>query len=145
MLKATLRHAGISLAFVFMLALSACGANGSVSEMTFSFNTSTPADSYDVKSIFVNEDTPSLTLNGNLKMDAGEVTVSVVDAASGDQQSAIWSDNFKEDTSFDIVLSDLKKNNEYLVTVEALQSKAVTLTVASDAKLARDKAKPETD
>ena len=143
MAKIFLRYIGILFASLSVLALGACGADSSKSEMRFSFNTATPSDSNDVQSIYLNEDMDVLTLKGDVKLNSGEVTVSVVDAAADSAGEALWSGDFNEDTAFNIVLKDLKKANEYLVKVGASDATTMDLKLTSDVKLVLDKETPE--
>lgn len=128
---------GILMLLVTVFAFTACSA---VCEMKFSFNTSMPSNSNDEKTIYINDDMDKLELHADLKVDSGEVTIQVLDTSD---EEIIWNGSYNEDSIFKIELLALKANSEYLLKIEAVQSKNVKLIITSDNKLVKDKEKPE--
>lgn len=105
----------------------------------FSFNTGTPADSNDEKTIYIYKDMEKLELNARLTVDSGNVTVQVLDNSSDE---TVWNHSYNENTNFKIELTDLKADSEYLLKITTVQSKKVNLTITTEEKLVKDKDKP---
>lgn len=133
------KRLNLLLLFLIILSLTAC-SSGSGTRMEFSFNTKTPADSYDEKFIYTNEDMDLLILNAELKIDTGEVTIQVQEISNDE---IVWSENFNKDTSFSIELTDIKADSEYLINIQSTQSQKVNLVITSNYKLVQNKEKPE--
>lgn len=53
----------------------------------------------------------------------------------------VWSENFDQDTDFNIELTNVNADSEYLIKIQAKQSQKVTLVISSDSKLVQDKEK----
>ena len=140
--KLPLKISAFLLLLIAMFSLSACNANSTVSETTisFSFDTSAVANFSDEKTIYINDDLDKLRLNAELKMDSGDATIQVLKTATNE---VVWSGSSKEDSSFEIELSDIKANSAYLLKIETTQSKKVSLVITSDVKLIETKEKPE--
>lgn len=107
-----------------LLFVTACGASGTM--LKFSFSTETLTDSSDEQTIYINDDTAQIKLNGKLNVDCGEVFVDVIDPVNGE---AVWRGNYRKNAKFLIRLENLKAGSEYSIKVEALQSKEVKLTI----------------
>lgn len=131
-----------SILMIAALALCACGSENitSYTIMESQFGTSVPTDSSDEKIIYINEDMDRLLLKARLKIDCGSATIQVIDLAN---DAVIWSEDFTEDSNFDMELVGLKAQSEYFLNVQSVQSKDVYLTVTSDEKLVKNKEKPE--
>ena len=140
--KLPLKISAVLLLLIALFSLSACNTNSIVSEtkISFSFDTSAAANSSDEKTIYVNDDMDQLKLNAELKMDSGNATIQVLNTATNE---VVWSGNYKEDSNFEIELSDIKANSAYLLKIETTQSKKVSLIITSDVKLIETKEKPE--
>ena len=140
--KLPLRISAVLLLLIALFSLSACNTNSIVSEtkISFSFDTSAAANSSDEKTIYVNDDMDQLKLNAELKMDSGNATIQVLNTATNE---VVWSGNYKEDSNFEIELSDIKANSAYLLKIETTQSKKVSLIITSDVKLVETKETPE--
>lgn len=140
--KLPLRISAVLLLLIAMFSLSACNANSTVSEtkISFSFDTSTAANSSDEKTIYINDDMDKLKLNAELKIDSGDANIQVLNTANNE---VVWDGNYKEDSNFEIELSDIKANSAYLLKIETTQSKKVRLIITSDVKLVENKEKPE--
>lgn len=140
--KLPLRISAVLLLLIAMFSLSACNANSTVSEtkISFSFDTSTAANSSDEKTIYINDDMDKLKLNAELKIDSGDANIQVLNTANNE---VVWDGNYKEDSNFEIELSDIKANSAYLLKIETTQSKKVRLIITSDVKLLENKEKPE--
>ena len=136
--KSSLKISVILFLFIVILTLSSCTANGT--KMEFSFNTGSPSNSIDVKTIYINNDMDKLVLNAELKIDSGDAIVKILSVFDNE---VIWNGSYQEDSNFIIELLDLEENSEYLLKVETTQSKKVSLIVTSDDKLVKDKEKPE--
>lgn len=124
--------------FGLSFVLSAC--NTSATEMQFSFNTSAAADSKDSKAIYINNDMDKLELDAILKIGSGKVTIQVIDTLTNE---VIWIKYADKDSAFKIELLELKADREYLLVIEAFQSKEVKCTITTDVKLIKDKEKPD--
>ena len=130
----------LSMLLTFVFSCSGCGQNvASGTSMEFSFNTGTPADSNDEKTIYIYKDMEKLELNAKLTVDSGNVTVQVLDNSSNE---TVWNHSYNENTNFKIELTDLKADSEYLLKITAVQSKKVNLTITTEEKLVKDKDKP---
>ncbi|MCL2578828.1 MAG: DUF4624 family lipoprotein [Oscillospiraceae bacterium] len=127
------------LLLVVMISLGAC-SQSSATFMSFSFSTTTPADSIREKIIYINSDIDSLQLNANLQLDSGKVNVQVL---SIDDEEVIWSDDYESNSSFIIEMSNLEANSEYLIRINAIQSQRVQLNITSDSKLVEAREKPD--
>ncbi len=140
--KLPLKISAVLLLLIALFSLSACNTNSIVSEtkISFSFDTSAAANSSDEKTIYVNDDMDQLKLNAELKMDSGNATIQVLNTATNE---VVWSGNYKEDSNFEIELSDIKANSAYLLKIETTQSKKVSLIITSDVKLVETKETPE--
>ena len=68
----------LTVMFTIMTVFIFTGCNSTSTDMSFSFNTSTPSDSSDKKTICFNEDYKSVTLNTNLQIDSGSLTMQVL-------------------------------------------------------------------
>ena len=145
--KLPLKISAVLLLLIALFSLSACNTNSIVSEtkISFSFDTSTAANSSDEKKIYIHDDMDQLKLNAELKIDSGDATIQVLNTANNE---VVWDGNYKEDSNFEIELSDIKANSAYLLKIETTQSKKVSLIITSDVKLSdvklvETKEKPE--
>lgn len=140
--KLPLRISAVLLLLIALFSLSACNTNSIVSEtkISFSFDTSTAANSSDEKKIYIHDDMDQLKLNAELKIDSGDATIQLLNTANNE---VVWDGNYKEDSNFEIELSDIKANSAYLLKIETTQSKKVSLIITSDVKLVETKEKPE--
>ena len=118
----------------------ACSNLSSNTMLKFDFITSSFTDSEDSKIIYINNDMEKLELNAALKVDAGEVTIQVVNALSDE---TMWSEKYKSDSDFKIELFNLKANDEYMLEIHTSQTKKVSFTVTTNAKLVKDKGTPK--
>lgn len=131
----------LSMLLTFVFSCSSCGQNvASGTSMEFSFNTGTPADSHDEKTIYICKGMEKLELNAKLTVDSGNVTVQVVDTSSNE---TVWNHSYDENTNFKIELIDLKADSEYLLKITIVQSEKVNLAITTDEKLVKDKDKPD--
>ncbi|MDD2993006.1 MAG: hypothetical protein PHG73_05610 [Pygmaiobacter sp.] len=136
-------HAGKSL-WIFLFICPTSFYNRPT-KISFSFDTSTAANSSDEKTIYIHDDMDQLKLNAELKIDSGDATIQVLNTANNE---VVWDGNYKEDSNFEIELSDIKANSAYLLKIETTQSKKVSLIITSDVKLSdvkfvENKEKPE--
>ena len=140
--KLPLRISAVLLLLIALFSLSACNTNSIVSEtkISFSFDTSTAANSSDEKKIYIHDDMDQLKLNAELKIDSGDATIQLLNTANNE---VVWDGNYKEDSNFEIELSDIKANSAYLLKIETTQSKKVSLIITSDVKLVETKETPE--
>ena len=140
--KLPLKISAVLLLLIALFSLSACNTNSIVSEtkISFSFDTSAAANSSDEKKIYIHDDMDQLKLNAELKIDSGDATIQVLNTANNE---VVWDGNYKEDSNFEIELSDIKANSAYLLKIETTQSKKVSLIITSDVKLVETKETPE--
>jgi len=127
------------IAVLLLLTLTACGTY-SVSKLDFSFKTSIPTDSYDEKSIFLNENIDKLKLDVELRIDSGNAAVSIINMKD---KEVIWSGNYVENTNFQIELENLKAGDSYLIAVQTAKTKDVKISITSDTKLVLDEDMPD--
>lgn len=125
--------------FTIATAVIFTSCNSTSTDMSFSFNTSTPSDSSDKKTICFNEDYKSVTLNTNLQIDSGSLMIQVCDS-NGD---IIFSDKYEKSGNYDINLENVSADKDYIIKVQTEQSKNVKLNIFSSVKLVKDKEKPE--
>ena len=131
----------IVVSVLLVCCLCACHSGiGTNSSIEISFSSSSPADSSDNATIYINDAADKVTLDAALEVDCGEVTIQVTNSQSGDIK---WSGVFTENTTFIIELSDVEADAEYLVTVQALQSSKMKLSLTSTDSLVERKENPE--
>lgn len=131
----------LTVMFTIMTVFIFTGCNSTSTDMSFSFNTSTPSDSSDKKTICFNEDYKSVTLNTNLQIDSGSLTMQVCDS----NDDVIFSDKYEKSGNYDINLENVSADKDYIIKVQTEQSKNVKLNISSSVKLVKDKEKPETN
>ena len=131
----------LTVMFTIMTVFMFRGCNSTSTDMSFSFNTSTPSDSSDKKTICFNEDYKSVTLNTNLQIDSGSLTMQVCDS----NDDVIFSDKYEKSGNYDINLENVSADKDYIIKVQTEQSKNVKLNISSSVKLVKDKEKPETN
>lgn len=125
--------------FTIATAVIFISCNSTSTDMSFSFNTSTPADSSDKKAICFNEDYKSVTLNTNLQIDSGSLMIQVCDSSD----DINFSDKYEKSGNYDINLENVSADKDYIIKVQTEQSKNVKLNIFSSVKLVKDKEKPE--
>lgn len=140
--KSSKKISGVLVLLIVIFFLSACKESvfSSETKMVFSFNTSSYANSYDEKTIYINNDMDKLELDAELQIDSGNVIIQVL---SSSNDEIIWSNSYMADSSFKIEMFDIKENSEYLLTIKANQSQKVKLTITTDSKLLKNKEKSE--
>lgn len=119
--------------------MTACGNTELYTRFEFSFSDSSGNDFSDQKSIYANESKDELILNASLKIDEGKATVEIFDS---DTNESVCSCSYENNVDFDIILKDVRKGQEYIISVKAEQTKNVNLIVSASEKLVRNKEKP---
>lgn len=135
--KLPIRIFALLFLLIIISPLSACNVNGT--KIEFSFNTSSPSNSSNEKTIYIKNDMDKLELNFELKIDSGNAIIQVLNASNNE---VLWNNSYQEDSKFKIELNDIKADSEYLFKIETTQSKKVKLIITSNSKLVRDKEKP---
>lgn len=124
------------LACIFM---TACGNAKNNTQFEFNFNNSQGNDFSKQKSIYTNESKDELILNASLKINQGKVTVEILDSNTSESLSSC---SYESNADFDIILKDVQKGQEYIISVKAEQTKNVNLVVSASEKLVQNKEKP---
>ena len=124
--------------FVFIVALLFSGCAGKSTNLVFSFNTSTPYDSQEEKTIYFNEAHDKITLEAELEINEGSVSVYVYDS----NNEAVWSGTYDESGNFQIELKNITADEEYKLEIQTNQTKKVVLNISSWEKLVKSKDKP---
>lgn len=127
-----------SIIFVFITALLFSGCAGKSTNLVFSFNTSTPYDSQEEKTIYFNEAHDKITLDAELEINEGSVSVYVYDS----NNEAVWSGTYDESGNFQIELTNITANEEYKLEIRTNQTKKAALNISSWEKLVKSKDKP---
>lgn len=124
--------------FVFIVALLFSGCAGKSTNLVFSFNTSTPYDSQEEKTIYFNKAHDKITLDAELEINEGSVSVFVYDS----NNKAVWSGTYDESGNFQIELKNITADEEYKLEIQTNQTKKVVLNISSWEKLVKSKDKP---
>ncbi|MBD5103300.1 MAG: DUF4624 family lipoprotein [Ruminococcaceae bacterium] len=124
--------------FVFIVALLFSGCAGKSTNLVFSFNTSTPYDSQEEKTIYFNEAHDKITLDAELEINEGSVSVYVYDS----NNEAVWSGTYDESGNFQIELKNITADEEYKLEIQTNQTKKAVLNISSWEKLVKSKDKP---
>lgn len=124
--------------FVFITALFFSGCTGKSTNLVFSFNTSTPYDSQEEKTIYFNEAHDKITLDAELEINEGSVSVYVYDS----NNEAVWSGTYDESGNFQIELKNITADEEYKLEIQTNQTKKAALNISSWEKLVKSKDKP---
>lgn len=124
--------------FVFIVALLFSGCAGKSTNLVFSFNTSTPYDSQEEKTIYFNEAHDKITLDAELEINEGSVSVYVYDS----NNEAVWSGTYDESVNFQIELKNITADEEYKLEIQTNQTKKAALNISSWEKLVKSKDKP---
>lgn len=127
---------GIIIVFIVALLFSGCA--GKSTNLVFSFNTSTPYDSQEEKTIYFNEAHDKITLDAKLEIDEGSVSVYVYDS----NNEAVWSSTYEESGNFQIELTNIAADEEYKLEIQTNQTKKAALNISSWEKLVKIKDKP---
>lgn len=117
--------------------LSACGSiKGTTyshsSKIVISNTDSKPKDSLNEKTIYFDQDMEKVELDAKLKVKGGEVKIDLIDSSSGE---SVWSEEYTKGSQFTIELDHVKAGSEYLLQVQATQTKKVVLEISSDMSL----------
>lgn len=124
--------------FVFIVALLFSGCAGKSTNLVFAFNTSTPYDSQEEKTIYFNEAHDKITLDAELEINEGSVSVYVYDS----DNEAVWSGTYDESGNFQIELKNITADEEYKLEIQTNQTKKAALNISSWEKLVKSKDKP---
>ena len=129
------------LAFALVLSLTACRRNNVVSntQLKFDHSADQPANYRSVETIYINEPIDELVMNARLKINSGSASVKVIDSKTN---VVVWGGKYNQGTNFKIKLPNLKAQSEYLVEVNAVQTKKMKLTLTSNEKLVKNKERP---
>lgn len=127
-----------SIIFVLITALLFSGCAGKSTNLVFSFNTSTPYDSQEEKTIYFNESHDKITLDAELEINEGSVSVYVYDS----NNEAVWSGTYDESGNFQIELKNITADEEYKLEIQTDQTKKAELNISSWEKLIKSKDKP---
>lgn len=119
--------------------MTACGNAKNNTQFEFNFNNSQGNDFSKQKSIYTNESKDELILNASLKINQGKVTVEILDSNTSESLSSC---SYESNADFDIILKDVQKGQEYIISVKAEQTKNVNLVVSASEKLVQNKEKP---
>ena len=119
--------------------MTACGNAKNNTRFEFNFNDSQGNDFSEQKSIYTNESKDELILNALLKINQGKVTVEILDSNTSESLSSC---SYESNADFDIILKDVQKGQEYIISVKAEQTKNVNLVVSASEKLVQNKEKP---
>lgn len=124
--------------FVLITALLFTGCAAKSTNLVFSFNTSTPYDSQEEKTIYFNETHDKITLDAELEINEGSVSVYVYDS----NNEAVWSGTYDESGNFRIELTNITADEEYKLEIQTDQTKKAELNISSWEKLVKSKDKP---
>lgn len=124
--------------FVFIVALLFSGCAGKSTNLVFSFNTITPYDSQEEKTIYFNKAHDKITLDAELEINEGSVSVYVYDS----DNEAVWSGTYDESGNFQIELKNITADEEYKLEIQTNQTKKAALNISSWEKLVKSKDKP---
>lgn len=128
-------------AFVFIIAMLFSGCADKSTSLVFSFNTSIPADSREEKTIYFNEAHDKITLDANLKIDTGSVSVFVYNSNG----ESVLDSTYEQSGDYQIELKSISADEEYTLAIQTEQTKKVTLNISSLEKLVKSKDKPVKD
>lgn len=126
------------LIFTLLIAVicSLCGCTTKSTVLEFTYSNSKFA--YE-KSLYFNEDRDTVTLNANIEIDEGTVVMQIIDKQNN---RTVWEKTTDTGEAFDIELSNVVAESEYVFSIESEQIKYMHLTVTSSEKLIKDKVKP---
>ena len=117
------------LLMMVLFLLTACVADET--SISFSFQTDGPANSYDERVVYLDQDIERLKLDIALDMQGGTLDVWMEDLDG----QLIWSRSFTEATRLSVDLRDLKAGTGYRMGVRATQADDVKLTIKTNEKL----------
>lgn len=127
--------------FVFIIALLFSGCTGKSTNFVFSFNTSIPADLQEEKTIYFNEAHDRITLDANLEIDTGNVSVFVYNSNG----ELVWNSTYAQSGDYQIELKSISADEEYMLAIQTEQTKKISLNISSLEKLVKSKDKPVKD
>lgn len=126
--------------FIFTLLIivicSLCGCTNSTTVLEFTYSNS--KFSYK-KALYFNDNRDTVTFNANIEIDEGTVFMQIIDKQSN---QTIWEKTTDSSETFDIELSNVVAESEYVFNIMSEQIKYMHLTVTSTEKLVKNKEKP---
>lgn len=108
--------------------LSACQNKQLGTTLEFSFNASETIREYHEVTLYIDEPRETVELSTSLIMDGGEVSIQV---AAANDKTVIWENSYERDADFPIILNDLKADSEYILTIQAIDTKKATVAITS--------------
>lgn len=129
-----------SLVIITALLNNACGLNNAGTYIEFLFSTGIPSNSIGEKYLYINDDMEKLELNAELKIISGEAEIKIFNLQDNE---IAWSAKYSEDSVFTIELRNMKKDCEYVIKIETVQSIKTELIISSETGLVKDIEKPE--
>ena len=121
-----------------LLLLTACGSRPSGTRLEFSFSSDDPSGEYKEQTIYINNDSETLTLHTSLKLTSGEVLIQVVSTLDN---TVVWEGAYAQSDEFPITLEEVQADTEYLIRICPSDIHKMEIVITAPENLVKD---PET-